>query len=297
MNQFNINGISEFIVVAEVKSFTEAAERLSISRPRVSQIIARLEQTMGVRLIERTTRSMQLTDAGERFYQHASRAIEMLHQAQLLAVESSQHLSGRLRINSVGGKFGEELLAPLILQFSELHPHIDVHLDFASHHVDIIAEQYDLAIRMGMLGDSSLVARPLAHVNSYLCASPSYIEQHGTIDHPKQLNQHQVIHGSVVRWAFNGPNQQRAEITVKGKFICPNGHVQRAAALSGKGVARLPGYYVETDIRKGRLVNVLEHWHSAKLPINIVYPKPKFRQLKVQRLIEFLIQQQHRLGI
>ena len=286
----HLKGIFEFITVVEEGSFTAAAETLGTTRSRVSQVITALEQQVGVQLITRSTRSMHLTDVGERFYQQCRRGMTLIDQAIDQAQEDQKQLVGKIRINSVGGLFGEKILAPLIISFMQEHPGIDVELDFSSTQVDLIADHYDIAIRMGDLPDSTLIARLLCSYKSYVCASPEYEKKYGRVSHIKDFQHHNIISGSVRRWRFfrNIDNEQD-DITIKGSLFCPNGNVARLAALSGLGIARLPGFYVEEDIKSGQLIEIMDNWHIPDSRVSIVYPQARYRIQRVQELIDYLL--------
>ena len=206
-----LKGLLEFITEVEQGNFTLAAEQLGTTRARVSQVIAELEQELAVQLIVRSTRSMQLTASGERFYQNCRNGWSIL-QDSIEQVKSSQtQLSGLIRINSVGGWFGERILAPLLIQFMHKYPQVKIELDFASSHVDLIADRYDLAVRMGDLPDSNLIARPLTFYPSYVCASTDYIKNYPVVEHPKQLKNYPCILGSMKKWQFSQSSQATSQ--------------------------------------------------------------------------------------
>ncbi len=290
MKQNNLQGVTEFIEVARQKSFTAAAESLSLSRPRISQIISQLEQRLGVRLIRRTTRTVQLTEAGALFLNQAERGMSLLEQAFEELQHATMQLKGRIRINAVGGYFGEQLLWPALSDFQKTHPTVELQLDFASHHVDVIAEQYDLAIRMGRLTDSALVARPLFQVANYTCASPDYLAKYGQPDTPKSLCDHRLIHGSNTRWSYLHRDSGVEELFhAKGEIQCPNGWVQRQACLDGLGIARLPAYYVQEALQQGTLLSLLTEWQAEPSQVSLIYPEARHKLYRVELLITHLL--------
>ncbi|MBV1790184.1 LysR family transcriptional regulator [Marinobacterium sp. D7] len=289
----DLQGIPEFLTLIEKGSFTAAAEALGISRSRVSQVIARLESRLGVQLIQRSTRSMHLTEVGEQFHESCRRSFALIDQAIDRAQEEQQRISGTLRINSVGGWFGERILAPQLLEFMQRHPEVNIELDFASAHVDLIADQYDLAVRMGELPDSTLIARPLARYATHVCASPDFIAHHGQPSHPRELGRYPVALGSLNRWRFRHRTdpQQSCEVTLKGHLWCPNGHVTRLAALEGEAIVSLPDFYLADDLRDGRLLPLFDDWYRPDSQVSLVYPRARYRIRRVQALVEFLLDQ------
>ncbi len=282
-------GLNEFIAVVEEGSFTKAAEKLGSSKSRLSQQLTRLEKGLGVQLLHRSTRSMRLTEVGEQFYQQSKRGLQLIDQAIVQAQEDQHSLSGRIRINSVGGRYGEHIIAPIILRFMQQHPMVEIELDFASAHVDLISDQYDLAIRMGKLPDSNLIARPLQTLRSYICASPAYIKKYGKPETPQALNSgHACFYGSLRRWRFS-KHEQQFEVYINGPMYCPNGHVQLQAALEGVALVRLPDIYVAPYLANGQLQPLLTDWQIESHPVSIVYPRARFKVRRVQALVEYIV--------
>lgn len=293
MKRENLSAIHVFVTVVEQGSFSAAATRIGMTRSRVSQLISTLEKRVAVQLIIRSTRSMHLTEAGQHFYEQCRRGLGMISSAIEQIEEDQAELSGSIRINSVGGLFGEDILAPHILAFMVDNPGITVELDFSSHQVDLIADHYDFVVRMGELQDSTLIARPLTTYEAYLCAAPEYLQHHGQPSHPRDLAQHKIITGSLKRWRFyrdKDKPQDFVDTTVKGLLVCPNGHVVRQAALAGLGMAHLPAYYVANDIKCGNLLQLLPQWWHGHSQVSIVYPQTRFKIRRVQLLIDYLLE-------
>lgn len=291
-----LKGLLEFITVVEQGNFTLAAEQLGTTRARISQVIAELEKDLGVQLIVRSTRSMQLTASGESFYQNCRNGWTIL-QDSIEQVKSSQtELSGLIRINSVGGWFGERILSPVLMAFMRSYPQINIELDFSSSHIDLIADRYDLAVRMGDLPDSNLIARPLTFYPSYVCASADYIKNHPVVNHPKQLKNYPCMLGSMKKWQFNQnssqtPDLQTYDFLPTGTLQCANGYVAYQAAMAGVAMVRLPSYYVEQDILAGRLFNMVDGWKVKGSQVSLVYAKAKFKPARIDCLIDFLCAQ------
>ena len=288
----NLPGLIEFIAVIDAGSFTKAAEKLVSSKSRLSQQVTRLEKHLGVQLIHRSTRSLRLTEVGEQFYQQSKQGLQLLELAAQQAQEDQSSLRGRIRINSVGGIFGEQVLAPAVISFMLQQPLVQIDVDFNSAHVDLITEHYDLAIRMGELPDSQLIARTLMTVDTYICASPSYIQQHGQPHHPHELAQHRCVYGSIRRWKFKKKHSpsETAEVNIDGPLFCPNGYVQKYSALQGLGIVKAPSYYLQQAIDSGKLIQLMPEWEVTSSLVSVVYPKSKFKIRRIQALVEFLVE-------
>jgi len=297
LDKKNLQGIPEFLRVVDDGSFSAAANVLNSSRSRVSQLITQLEKNLGVQLLHRSTRSIILTDIGEQFYQQCAQGLTYIEQAIDQAQEDQQTLTGEIRINAVGGVFGEKILTPLIFQFMDQHPGVNITLDFSSVHVNLIAQQYDIVVRMGSLPDSNLIARPLTSYKTHVCASPEYLSSHKKISHPKDLLEHNTILGTINKWKFSQKNtlpnkketKQSYELTLKGKLHCANGHVSRFAVLNHQGIARLTDCHVNDDLAQGRLVSVFDDWQLNDSLVSLVYPQARYKVHRVQVLIDFLL--------
>lgn len=284
-------GIPEFLAVVEAQSFSKAAEQLNISRARVSQIISRLEKNMGVQLLYRSTRSLSLSPAGETFYQLSRQGVDQLEHAVLSAQNAHSSIGGQIRINSVGGLFGEEILSPILIRFMNENPKIDIELSFSSTREDLIESQYDLVVRMGALINSNLIGRKLTSYANYLVASPGYFDSNAKPNSPKDLLDHNLINGSVKRWSFiNIINKEKYELPVQGKLKCSNGHVVKLATLEGAGISRQPSYYVEQDIQSGRLITLLPDWQLPASDITLLYPQSTNISLRVKALVQYLME-------
>ncbi|RBP84634.1 LysR family transcriptional regulator [Marinomonas rhizomae] len=284
-------GIKEFLAVVENHSFSKAAEELNISRARMSQIISRLEKEMGVQLLYRSTRSLSLSPAGETFYQLSRQGVDQLEHAMLSAQNAHSSIRGQIRINSVGGLFGEEILAPLLIQFMKDNPQIEIELSFSSTRENLIESQYDLVVRMGMLSNSNLIGRKLTSYRNYLVASPAYIKVAAKLNSPKDLLEHSLINGSVKKWSFTHINVEgKYELPIHGTLKCSNGHVVKRATVDGMGISRQPAYYVEDDIQSGRLIRLLPDWQLSNSDVTLLYPQSRNISLRVKALVHYLME-------
>ncbi|WP_219701988.1 LysR family transcriptional regulator [Marinomonas lutimaris] len=284
-------GIREFLAVVEVHSFSKAAEQLNISRARVSQIISRLEKDLGVQLLYRSTRSLSLSPAGETFYQLSRQGVDQLEHAVLSAQNAHSSIGGQIRINSVGGLFGEEILAPILIRFMNENPKVEIELSFSSTREDLIESQYDLVVRMGLLTNSNLIGRKITSYTNYLVASPDYFDSMPKLNSPKDLLDHTLINGSVKRWSFTHiGSKEKYELPAQGKLKCSNGHVVKLATLEGTGISRQPSYYVKQDIQSGRLITLLPDWQLPNSDVTLLYPQSRNISLRVKALVHYLVE-------
>jgi len=284
-------GLQTFIAVVEAHSFSRAAERLNLSRARVSQIISRLEKDMGVQLLYRSTRSLSLSPAGDIFYQLSRQGLDQLEHAVLSAQNAHSSISGQIRINAVGGLFGEEILAPILIRFMTENPEIEIDLSFSSTREDLIEAQYDLVVRMGILPNSNLIGRKLTRYSNHLVASPNYLESMPRLTSPKDLLDHALINGSVKRWSFtNIKNKEKYELPVQGKLKCSNGHVVKRATLNGTGISRQPAYYVKQEIESGQLIELLPEWQLPPSDVTLLYPQSRNISLRVKALVDYIVE-------
>lgn len=288
MKTDDLKRIAALVAVADNQSLTLAAERLGCSKAYLSQQIKHLENAYQVQLFHRTTRRLRVTEAGSVFVNECRQALRLLEQAEinLQAVQAS--ISGPIRMTSVGGIFGEQYIAPLVLSFMQEHPNIQVTLDFSSAHQDLIANDFDLAIRMGALDDSSLIARQLCLYKPTMVASQAYLERFGIPATPKDLQHHRIIAGSITHWSLKRGDES-VEFKVQADLSCPNGYVMLRAAEQGLGIARLPSMYVHQAIAQGKLQAVLPDWHQVQSPCNIVYPPGRYRLERVKTFVDWLI--------
>jgi len=289
------NGVAEFVLVVQLGSFSKAALTLNLSRSRMSQIVSALEKEVGVQLLHRSTRALSLTAAGQLFFARSLQGIEQISYAVESAKDSHSAISGEIRINSVGGYFGEQILAPLLTKFMQLHPQISINLSFSSVRVAIIEEQFDLVLRMGELPDSSLIGRHLHTYQNYLVASPEYLRSCAKLETPDDLAAHRLINGSVSVWQFikpamaEGQKTAKKNVTVRSSLQCANGNVAMRAALDGIGITRQPSYYLAEALERGSLIAILPNWQLESTALSLIYPKVRYAQPRIQVLVEYLV--------
>jgi DNA-binding transcriptional LysR family regulator len=279
-----------FNAVVDAGSFVKAADALAMSKAAVSRYVVDLETRLGVRLLQRTTRRLSLTDEGQIFYVRSKELLAELAEAEDEITSRSDAASGLLRINAPF-TFGVLHLAPLWGAFRVRHPNVTLDVTLADRLVDLVEEGYDVAIRIANLENSTLVSKRLATTRMMLCASPQYLKLYGTPRHPGELADHAVISYSYWstkdEWHFKGP---LGPVSVKTNpcIHTNNGDTCRAAALASQGIILQPSFLVGDDLASGALVELMPEFRSLELGIYAVYPSRKHVSPKVRALIDFL---------
>ncbi|MDK2595639.1 LysR family transcriptional regulator [Pseudoalteromonas obscura] len=281
--------IKSFLVLVESGSFTNAAETLRCSRSHISKQLTQLESDLGVSLLVRTTRTQHLTDAGEIFYDKCKQSFLGIESAIDRAKEQASSLSGKLKINSVGGYIGENIIGPLVSDFMKAHPEVSVVLDFSSQRVDLVSGEFDFVFRMGELFDSSLIARKLTDIEVGTFASPAYIEKYGRPAEPKSLVSHKCIAGSMNQWSFvHASSKARQNVSVNADLSCKNGRVMLHSALLGNGIIRVPNVYCSDEVQQGLLVPIFKNWQPEPTPFYLLYLKDKHQPARVIAFKDFV---------
>jgi len=280
-----------FVTVVKAQGFSAAAKALESTPAAVSRRVKALEQRLGVRLLQRTTRKVRLTEPGERYFDSVSRLLAELHDVEQGLADEAAVLTGELRVVAPMS-FGQRRLAPVIARFAADHPGLRVSLTLDDEETDIVGQGVDVAIRIAYPSDSSLIARTIAPVPRYLCASPAYLDRHGVPTGPTDLLSHACLHYNVIserdEWTFSG-EQGDETLMIKGAFCCNNGDVLAEAAVQGLGITLLPDFIVETDLREGRLVRVLEGRERAPLTLAAVYPSRQHVPAKTREFVDYLV--------
>ncbi|WP_179188158.1 LysR family transcriptional regulator [Kiloniella majae] len=286
-----LSGMEAFIAVTETGSFSAAGKRLGIARAVVSKRVSALESTMGARLLNRTTRRVSITGPGTEFYERCRVIIEEFYVARDELAKNQIEPEGHIKL-SVPMSFGQLHLAPALLDFMEFYPKIVVNMILTDRFVDVIAEGYDLVVRVGNLEDSSLISRHLAPVKRILCASPNYLELMGSPDKPEDLTHHRILHygwhQTGTRWDLQGKNDKKS-IEVEVNFSANNGEVLAAAAKAGRGVALIPNFVIADELKEGKLVRVLPDYEATSIGLHALWPASKLQPTRVRILIDFLI--------
>lgn len=279
-------GITEFVYVAENEGFTRASRKLGISTAQVSRQVSALETRLRVKLFYRTTRKVSLTEEGQLFYQHCRGVLDGLDNAERAITSLHSTPQGRVKL-SAPVTFGEQQILPLLNDYMLRYPEVTVTAYLTNQQVDLVNEGYDLAIRIGKLADSSMMARQLSCRTSYVCAAPGYINKHGKPDKLNELARHRCLTGSLDYWRFSQQGQFQ-NIKVCGAIQYNSGYGLVDAALKGLGLVQLPDYYVKQYLDNGSLISVLDEYRVAEEGIWAVYPHNRHLSAKVKTLVDFL---------
>ncbi|MBP8202904.1 MAG: LysR family transcriptional regulator [Pseudomonas sp.] len=281
-------GLDEFVAVAECGQFTAAAERLGLSSSQVSRQIARLEERLQTRLFYRSTRRVALTEAGQTFLQHCQRLQDAREEALRAVGDLSSEPKGLLRMTCAVA-YGERFIVPLVTDFMVQHPQLRVDIELTNRTLDLLHDGLDLAIRLGRLQDSRLVAARLAPRQMYLCAAPDYLQRYGRPHSLSELSQHNCLIGSSDLWSFQASGRD-ASVRVQGNWRCNSGQAVLEAALRGIGLCQLPDYYVLAHLRSGALVSLLDNQQPPDTAVWAIYPQQRHLSPKVRQLVDFLKQ-------
>ncbi|MBI4821283.1 MAG: LysR family transcriptional regulator [Deltaproteobacteria bacterium] len=284
----DLNEILVFAEVAESKSFTTAAKNLGIPKSTVSRKIRQLEERLGVRLIQRTTRKLSLTDAGEAYHRSVSGIVAQLQAADEEIIERSSTPRGQLRITAPVDA-GEGLLPDVIAEYLNQYPEVSVQVVLTGRIVDLVDEGFDLALRAGRLSDSSLVAKKLADTDWVVCASPEYLAKRGTPRTPLDLEAHDcIVLSDRNNWKLSGPDGT-FEIEVSGRVSGDSFGLVQAAAERGLGIALLPEFRVIDDLDSGKLRQVLAEYSLPPAPFHAVYPSGRQLAAKTRAFLDLLV--------
>lgn len=283
----DIEELRTFVEVADAGGVTPAARRLGVSKSIVSRRLARLEAVLGVQLLARTTRGAALTEAGATFRDHAAKVCAEIDVARETILPAGD-LRGRLRV-AVPLTFGPTHLAPVFAEMARRYPHLHIHTCYSDRFVDIIAEGYDCAIRLGHLQDSNLVARRVGPIYGIVVAGPDYIKAHGSPETPDELLTHQVLMQGTESWQFMD-GEKPIILRPQGRFKADNGTALVAAALANLGIAMLPEGLVHEHLVSGALVPVMTRYPVREAGIFVVRPPGQHPARKIRVLTEMLIE-------
>ena len=289
MDRFN--AMATFACVADVGSISGAAERLGIAKSAVSRRLRDLENHLGVELVHRTTRHLALTPSGEHFYHRASRLLADLDEAEESVSRAHGELSGVIRL-AAPLSFGLLHLQPAINAFMAAHPRVDFDLNLDDNEVDLIAEGFDLGVRLASLPDSTLIARKLAPIRNMAAASPAYLARHGTPRHPSELIDHDCLVYSNVPanqvWGYRDEQGRWQPVKGRSRLRVNNGDFLREAAVRGAGIVIEPTFLLHRALAEGRLVPVLADAEWPELGAYAVYPQTRHLAARVRAFIDFL---------
>lgn len=281
-------GLDEFVAVAECGQFSAAAERLGLSTSQVSRQVARLEERLQSRLFYRSTRRVVLTEAGQTFLQHCQRLQDAREEALRAVGDLGSEPKGLLRMTCAVA-YGERFIVPLVTDFMSRHAQLRVDIELSNRSLDLVHEGLDLAIRLGRLQDSRLVATRLAPRQMYLCAAPDYLQHYGRPHSLSEIARHNCLVGSSDNWSFQLDGKETS-LRVQGNWRCNSGQAVLDAALRGLGLCQLPDYYVLEHLRSGALVSLLDNQQPPNTAVWALYPQQRHLSPKVRQLVDFLKQ-------
>ncbi len=277
-----------FIEVAECKSFVAASRKLELSAPAVTRSIAQLEHTLGVRLFNRTTRHVRLTDSGARFYEDARRILEDVAQAVTSASGSYAEPKGVLSVTAPV-LFGQIHIAPILTEYLQLNPSVTVRAVFYDRISNILDEGLDVAIRIGHLKDSSIYATSVGSVQRVVCASPDYLKKHGTPRHPSELSGHEIIQASTAEssttWLFES-SIGKESVKVSPRLHCSQNGAAITAAREGFGITRLMSYQIGEELKNGSLTHILRDYETKVLPVSIIHLEGRQANAKIRSFVD-----------
>ncbi|WP_394131912.1 LysR family transcriptional regulator [Shewanella maritima] len=286
-----LESIRIFITVVETGSITKASERLGIAKSAVSKRLGELESQLGVKLINRTTRSSSLTEAGHRYFNKSKLIAEELDELNAQLSQSQQQLSGRLKI-SAPLSFGIEHLTPALDKFCQLHPRLKLEIDFSDKRVNLVEDGIDLALRIGVLDDSSLKAKAITTIRHLLCASPVYLEKHPPIESPADIQQHQFLKYNQFSSSgipFIAPDNTTYLAPINVHLVANNGDFLKDMAIAGHGITIQPTFIIWRALNSGKLVPLLPDYQLHETKAYVVYPSTRYLPQKSRLLIDFLV--------
>jgi DNA-binding transcriptional LysR family regulator len=285
----DLEGWAIFAAVAEHRSFSGAADGIGLSKATVSKAITRLEADIGQSLFHRTSRRLALTEAGKPLAEHAARILAEARAAEEAARDAASRPTGRVRL-ATPMSFGISNVAPLLATFLAAHPGVEIDLHCSDARIDIVAEGFDVALRIGDLPDSSLRARRLCTIATHLVAAPAYLAEHGTPAHPSDLAHHCILGYSNVLgpWRFQHDDGSDIAIKPRGPLTANSGEALLPTLTAGLGVARLPGFIIGPYLASGAVVELLPEWAPDPIGLHILTPPSPLRPARVEALIAYL---------
>jgi DNA-binding transcriptional LysR family regulator len=289
----HLSGISAFVHAVEAGSFTAAAARMGLSKSAVAKNVARLEERLGARLLDRTTRSLGLTAEGRAYYESCLKVLAELGSAEALLVSRQQEASGLLRI-SLPVTFGPRWVMPVLLDVARRHPGLDLDVSFTDRAVDLVEEGIDLVVRLGDPGDNAtLIGRKIGAQRSLLCASPAYLDKRGRPRTPPDLADHDCIaharNGRALPWLLLDEDGQAVSVRPKPRHTISHGEALREAALSGAGFAYLATWLAMPELRDGRLEAVLTSAGVDDSPMHVLWSRARDPAPKVRVVVDELV--------
>ena len=285
--------LQTFVTVVETGSFTAAADRLDVAKSAVSRRVSALEERLGVQLIRRTTRRLNLTETGASFHTHCVRILADLEEAESAVAQEHGELRGRLRV-ALPLSFGLLHMDQPIAEFSRRHPRVGFDLDLNDRKVDLVEEGIDVAIRIGRLRDCTLIARKIFESRTVVCGGPEYLREHGVPETPDDLRKHTcLVYSNLVdpdRWTYIDASGQQKVVTIKPAMTVNSGEFLCAAASLNLGIIMPPTFIAHEAIRRGDLVSILTDWSWPLTPAYAIYPQTRHLSYRVRAFIDFLVE-------
>jgi DNA-binding transcriptional LysR family regulator len=289
-----VSGIGVLAAVVETGGFAKAAQALGLTQPAISRAVARLEARIGVRLLDRTTRSVTLTDEGRRFYEHVGPLLGGIEEAAALAAGSSATVRGRLRVN-VDPFFSHLILAPRLGAFLDRYPEITLEFVTSEHVGDLVAGGFDVAIRFGEPAGSSAVARKLIDTRILTVAAPAYLDRHGRPAIPADLTGHDCIQyrnpltGQLFQWEFHQAGKV-LPVPTTGRLLLTDVGTMLRVCLAGAGIAQVMALGVQDMLKQGRLIELFPDWPDETFPLYALHPSRHLPPAKVRAFMDFVLE-------
>jgi DNA-binding transcriptional LysR family regulator len=279
-----------FVAVVETGSFTKAGQKLETSKTLASKKVQALENHLGTRLLNRTTRSLSLTESGHLFHDRCLQVLDDLDELEALMQNQVAEPRGRLNITAPS-TFGEMYIAPLMPKFRQRHPDVTIDLSLTDRHVDLVDEGFDVAVRIADLPSSGLIARKLAPAPIHICATPAYFSKHGRPGHPQDLTEHQCVIDTNFRngaaWPFKD-GEDKFTVPVKGVLSVNSARAVKGYALANSGIALCPGYMVSKELNSGQLESILVDFNAFEINVYAVYNSKRNLAPKVRAFVDFM---------
>jgi DNA-binding transcriptional LysR family regulator len=282
--------MSIFVEVVKNQGFTAAAKQMQLSRAQISKSVMQLEKHLGTRLLNRTTRRVSLTETGRLYYERCKVILNDIEDIEIMSSEQSATPHGTLRI-SAPTSFGVLHLNEVLPKYIKKYPRVQVSLKLADRFIDVVAEGFDVVIRIAELVDSSLIAHKIAPCKRVFCASPEYLQRQGAPEVPQDLAHHQcLIYSNETRpdiWVMHGPDGTES-VKVNGPMRADNGDILKTAAVCGLGITLLPTFIAGPDLRSGRLQQVLNEYRVPEISIYAVFPSRRYLSARVRTFVDYL---------
>jgi DNA-binding transcriptional LysR family regulator len=289
----SIDAMRMFMRVAELASFTQAADSLHLPKSSVSTALQKLEAELATQLLHRTTRRVRLTADGQQFYERCRDLLADLDEVQTMFQSSDQSLRGRLRVDMSSGIARHQVI-PALPAFMAAHPALELELSCSDRRVDLVREGFDCVVRVGVVADSSLIARPLGAFEVLNCASPGYLQAHGTPQTLESLSTHKLIHyastfgGAVDGWEYRDKDGRYRSLPMAGALVVNSAEAYQEACLAGMGLIQAPASGLRALLRSGALVEVLPQHRAEPMPVTVLYPHRRHLSRRVRAFIDWL---------